>query len=193
MYNEFSLCTKQEKVKICELAGEELVEFTPNWQYECLRTFEKVYEEHKLGSKSLEYSISQYLWKTQNFAGQEIDVVDPYIFDNVYRNKALKSAFGHRDLKGTLFLYITKYLDEKNENLVPPYDYLWDKLCLDDGNTLEEYLCFWIMRFILSSCYALASEYKGMVYSIDEYLLKTYEDMYYYTFLKMWQLYKNIG
>ena len=58
---------------------------------------------------------------------------------------------------------------------------------LNLGDCEEKLLCFWLMRYIISTCYVLNSRElvdtidENKMPTLEEFNLKTYEDLYYYT------------
>ena len=82
----------------------------------------------------------------------------------------------------TLFGYMWEYLqltvyEQQDKAIDPPIDMLFDKC--DLGTCPEPIMTFWTMRAAIDACHALFESRFDPI--IDEGIITTQEEMYYYT------------
>lgn len=165
-----------------------------------LSSFIEFEQKYSMG-QSILYDNGKYFHRSiDQYAKEKIDNPDPYCFEVPCLSPILKSFNHDQNIKTNLNGYIDRYLEyilrdradtaNSPEFLVekPPMDLLCSKFML--GSCPEKELCFWIMRYIVSSCQAFKSHHltdgcqeNWRNLDIDLCIIETYEDMYYYTIL----------
>lgn len=189
IYTNFNKCSpdvqqvilKHEDVKDFKITQEEIDLL--------LDKFSKLATDYKMG-KNMLYEGAKYFHRSYtSHQNEQLDDVNPFIFDN-----PVPSFF--KDVPMDLFNYIDLFLgyqinpSKSPLNTVrglyfdPPMDMLFATFNL--GGCKENILCFWLMRYIISTCYVLSNH--DLVKSVpdqelpilEEFNLKTFEDMYYY-------------
>lgn len=152
--------------------------------------FEQLQEKYEMG-KNMLYEGAKYFHKSYDIhKNEKIEDIDPHVFQTPY-----PTFFP--EINTTLHTYIDNYLLHKinpNDKLIikvqeqyfiPPMDLLYEGF--NFGACEEKVLCFWLMRYIISTCYVLNN--RELIATIDdnkmpileEFNLTTYEDFYYYT------------
>ena len=142
--------------------------------------------------RTMLYDCAKYLHRAyQRYRDEKIDNINPFVFKKPYPGFFPDSKY---DLEGYLDNYFLHKINPNDDIVVsveekyfiPPMDLLYDGFNL--GNCDEKVVCFWIMRYIISTCYVLNNRdlvihktLHGENLLVDEYSLTTYEDMYYYT------------
>lgn len=158
---------------------------------ECICKFESLCNKYQFG-RSMLYDGAKYLHKAyKNCQNEKLEDVDPFVFNNPVP-KFLPEA------KMSLVHYIQDYLENlinpnsdfiksiRKDYFIPPMDVLYTGFDLGSCED-EKIVYFWVMRFIISSCYAfsnyeLINEISEQVMPVmEEFNLETYEDMYYYS------------
>ena len=167
-----------------------------------LSRFIEFEQKYNMGNSML-YEGGKYLHRSiERYAKEKIDNPNPNYFEVPCLSSAVKAFTKNKNLKTNLTGYINRYLEyvlrdrsdtaDFPELLVkaPPMDLLYGKFNL--GSCNEEIVCFWVMRYIISSCQAfkihcLIDEYREnwCNLEIDSTIIQTYEDMYYYTILTL--------
>ena len=141
--------------------------------------------------KNMLYEGEKYFHRSYDYYKNEnIDDIDPHVFQTPY-----PTFFP--EINTTLHTYIDNYLLHKinptdkliikvqEKYFIPPLDLLYKGF--NFGDCEEKVLCFWLMRYIISTCYVLNN--RELVDTIDdnrmpileEFNFTTYEDLYYYT------------
>lgn len=152
--------------------------------------FEQLQKKYEMG-KNMLYEGAKYFHKSYDIhKNEKIKEIDPHVFQTPY-----PTFFP--EINTTLHIYVDNYLLHKinpNDKLIikvqeqyfiPPMDLLYESFNL--GGCEEKVLCFWLMRYIISTCYVLNN--RKLIATIDdnkmpileEFNFTTYEDLYYYT------------
>ena len=182
LYNKFSLCSSLTKKEILRLTKNDEIIFKNDWVNRCLELYKKDLDENKFGERTFLYEGAKYLHGALEYAEIKPRYMDPNIFDVLYKSKRTKYK------KSTITMYIKKYLyDNEKNDMEPPLEYIWEKAELETCD--PELMSFWVMRFIISSCYQLPLGKYSENLCIEEQYLDTFEDMYYYTLLELYTRY----
>lgn len=148
-------------------------------------------EKNHFGRNIL-YDGAKYLHRAfERWSNKPIDVVNPYIFDNLKRyskQSAILQLFP--DYEVSLSCYMRDYLQTKEleidkNKIIPPIDMVFQEC--DLGTCDESIMTFWIMRIIIDACYTIKEVPRKDL--LDESLIQTQEDMYYYTLAVLCQTY----
>lgn len=155
----------------------------------CITEFVNLCDKYKLG-KNMLYEGAKYLHGSyDDCKNEKIENINPFVFINP-APKFMPEA------NMSLLHYIQRYLENvvnpnndliksiRKQYFVPPMDVLYEEF--NFGHCDKNILYFWIMRFVISSCYAFCNY--ELVRSIpdeimpimEEFNIETYEDMYYY-------------
>ena len=161
----------------------------------CVDAFEKEIKEKKLATIEFLYEGAKYFHRAFTYhADYKPESIDPFIFRRHYVNSSL-----FPNVPGNLSSYIDDYLygleHHPEEEMTPPFNLLW--YGFDLANCEEKTLVFWVNRFIITVChyfhcfnpdaqYDESWQYKD---TIEDYKLKTMEDMYYYALLLLYMSY----
>lgn len=148
------------------------------------------------------YDGGKYLHRAiERWANSPVDNVNPYVFEDLenseYHCAGPGISWRFSDKQTTLFSYMWDYLHaeklglDKNE-IMPPVDMLFSKY--EFGNCHESIVTFWTMRMIIDACHSIKeAEYEKCEEIIDESLIQTQEDMYYYTLAVLCETYSVEG
>lgn len=166
-----------------------------------IESFVNIETKYNMG-RSILYDNAKYLHRAYEYYKEEIiNDIDPHIFKNPY-----PTFFP--EINNSLHGFIDNYLlheinpnDDaivkiKKEYFIPPMDLLYTGL--DLGNCDEKNVCFWNMRYIISTCYVLCNRElvngisDDIMPTFEEFELKTYEDMYYYTIYMLIKTFSSI-
>lgn len=194
IYTRFNKCSKELQNEILKQANIPIgIADNKNWVDECIKLFQADFKKYNLG-KDMLYEGAKYFHRSlKKYGNSNIEDENPHLFDV--------------PLMGDLTTYIDRYFEyilkdredtkDSFDGLVktPPMNMLYNTF--DLGNCDEKTLCFWIMKFITSTCIALFnhelnyddSEWRYI--SIEDVNLETYQDMYYDTLLQLFVTYSN--
>lgn len=200
IYNSFNSCPKEVQLEILKtynipiglIKDKEVLD-------ECIRSFDKQSLELKLNlpNNSLLHDNAKYLHAAiKYYRGMRLpNDINPSIFEASTKN--IMFAFKPNQTFD-LANYIIDYLDS-DETMKSPFDVIEEKCGIEGLGDPKG--CFWLMRFILSSC--IAFKHCGLVPGVDEdwkdvsnintQILETYEDMYYYTLLMLFTTYGSLN
>lgn len=195
IYNKFNKCSKELQT---EILTQEYIYIKNVIDSTVLNTYlDKIIElesQYKLG-KSILYDGKKYFWRSfERYKEKIIENADPYIFEKKIDSSI--SKFLGKDcsiIKIGLTQYINDYLENKcktsecgayNQQKEPPMDMIWRMFEL--ANCEESEVCFWTMRYVISMCYAFdnpnlinSDDLQEEMTWIDDYIIETYEDMFY--------------
>ena len=145
--------------------------------------------------KSILYDGGKYLYRAlERWAKNSITDVNPYIFEDVKHSEFYQNAseisWRFASCNTTLFSYMYNYLHAEElglnqENILPPIDMVFQQCNL--GNCDEETVTFWTMRIIVDFCQNIMGSRCDI--RIDESIIQTQEDMFYYTLLVLCETY----
>ena len=194
MYTDYIRCPQKVKEAILRIKGIPLLEYHKGWVNKAIDHYTSLVNQYELSTIDFLYEDAKYLHRAfDNYSDYPIDDPDPYIFKRPFKNKSNRCIT--QDYQSTIGFYIDDYLWYKNTdpsyNVLPPMDYLW-KFC-NLENCDEPEMTFWICRFIISSSFHICEEDQDIEelwksVSIDDQLMKTQEDMYYYALLQLYLL-----
>lgn len=190
IYTNFNKCAPDVQQAILQHENVKDFKITEEEIDLLLDRFDKLTTEYKMG-KNMLYDGAKYFHRSYtSHQNEKVDDVNPFVFEN-----PVPSFF--KDVPMDLLNYVDLFLgyqinpSKSPLNTVcglyfaPPMDMLVGSF--DLRNCEEKILCFWLMRYIISTCYVLNSH--DLVKSaaeqempiLEEFNLKTFEDMYYYT------------
>lgn len=194
MYTDYIRCPKKVKETLLRIKGIPQFTFTKDWVDKAIDHYESLVEQYELSTKEFLYDGAKYLHKAfYKYSAIEIDNPNPYIFERP--SKTQSNQFYFKDCLASIGYYIIDYLwykqNEPSHYVQPPMDYLWYHCNL--GGCDEPEMTFWVCRFIISSSFHICEDDQDIEdfwksVSIDEQLLKTLEDMYYYALLQIYLL-----
>ena len=193
MYTDFNRYPQKVKEAILRLKRIPLFSFSKDWDNKAIDHYQILIEKLNLSDARYLYIFYQYFPRTyDSHASVIVSDPNPYIFDQPLK---LPKKYRTKDNFTSIGSYIGDYLwckqNEPTHYVQPPLDYLWEFCRL--GCCDESELTFWICRFIISSSFYIHEndqeiEELWRAASIDEQLLKTLEDMYYYALLQLYLL-----
>lgn len=206
IYTRFNKCSKELQNEILKQANIPIgIADNKKWVDECIKFFQADSKKYNLGMDML-YDGAKYFHRSlKRYGDSNIEDENPHLFDVPLMGLAKQIA--PADYKSDLTTYIDRYFEyilkdredtkDSFELLVeiPPMNMLYNTF--DLGNCDEKKLCFWIMKFITSTCIAFFrhelnfddSEWRYI--GIGDGNLETYEDMYYDTLLQLFITYSN--
>ncbi len=214
MYNDYNLCDKETRSAILQLKKQpELDLSSSDWIQNALTEYEKLLYEKKLCKRDFLYEGAKYFRRSyERYSAFEIKDNNPRVFkrliDFQMGDKSLSKSLSKSP--STIGYYISDYLwlktNEPRKRPQPPMDYMWKYFGLYSAP--EEFVTFWMCRFIIDSCEALEEpikldptknlehgeeDFESASLGDSEYILNTQEDMYLYALLKLHRLHnKNI-
>ena len=194
MYTDYNRCPHKVKEAILRHQKIPMFAFTKGWMKKAIKYYESLVKQYALSTKEFLYEGAKYLHGAFHYySDYPVDTPNPYLFSRPFKIKS--SRFIDKDHLSTIGFYIEDYLwykkNDPSHYVQPPMDYLWEQC--DLGNCGGPEMTFWVCRFIISSSYKIGEdgpnieEFWGSV-SIEEHLLKTLEDMYYYALLQLYLL-----
>lgn len=202
IYTNYNKCSKDVQIAILQHEDVKNFKITQHWIDFYIGQFVSITEKYNLG-KNMLYEGAKYFHRSYSkYQYETIKDIDPYVFIDpvpqfkknspicLYRYIDLYLGYKINPSNNPLNKVKSKYFD-------PPMDMLYNNF--DFGYGDEKILCFWLMRFIISTCDVLCQHEivnfisnQEMPY-LEEFNLKTYEDMYYYTIYILHKtFYKNI-
>lgn len=196
MYTDYKLCNSKVRRKIMELKEMPILDFTDkNWIEKCIDKYNKQIHEDGLTTKEFLYEGAKYFHRAyERYSDCEIVDFDPRIFDRPFKGGMAQTFL--KDNLTYLCYYIIDFYWYKKEDpehyVEPPMDYLWH-LC-NLGGCPEPEMTYWVCKFIITSSYQMVEDgypvdEKWWNVSIDQELIHTQEDMYYYALLQLYWLY----
>lgn len=181
----FLRCSEMQQKEILRQANVEDIHISMDEVRSALDKLQGDLETFKFGRNIL-YDGAKYLHRAfDRWAEIDVDNVNPYIFENPEKSE-------WHDLQGKipwrvsgctspLSSYMWSYLHAEEyglhqDQIEAPVDMVF-RQC-DLGNCDEQTMTFWTMRIIIDACHTFNKSQVGI---LDECLIKTQEDMYYYT------------
>ena len=134
-----------------------------------INKFEKLQEQYEMGRNMLHEGAKYFHKSYEYYKNEKIEDIDPHVFKTPY-----PTFFP--EVNKNLLTYIDDYLlckiNPNNKDIIkvreqyfiPPMDLLYEGFHL--GECDEKFLCFWIMRYIISTCYVFNS--RGIITVIDD-------------------------
>ena len=194
IYTVFSQCNQDVKAKILELAGMPVYDFSyKEWINHYLEQYQNLVQHLALSSIPFLYDGGKYFHRAfERYSKNELYDPNPVMFSRPVHgalNRILQRDTFRVPLADYIFGYLQKDDTSKERPSVPPMDYLWDIRSLDI--CAESEITFWVCRFIIDSCQQLVilelieNRQDDLVF-IDDSLLKTQEDLYYYALLMLY-------
>lgn len=202
IYTRFNKCTKELQNEILKQENMPInVTQNDKWVDKCIKLFIEDFEKYELG-KNMLYEGAKYLHRA-------IELYSYYKID--YDNNLQVPLISNSDeeikcfLKMDLSQYIDQYLryslgdkttcfeQHQAYPCYPPMTYLYSDKNLGDCD--EYILCYWIMEFIIGACNAfyrldiITYNDDWRKTDIGDAYVETYEDMYYYTLLQLYEAY----
>lgn len=189
---------RQEKCPIDLLENKEWLDIT-------LSKFKDLEKKYGLATKSMLYDDCKYLHRAYDrYKQEEIEEIDPLCFEVPGYENNLRRMNCKEYIKSNLYSYIDPYIAKVYKELnnigkgntiypsQPPMDILYKQFNL--GLCEEKIVCFWIMKYIITVCEILYEHNLTGVkkedwrdFTIDEFKIQTYEDMYYYTAIVLYK------
>lgn len=186
MYTEYSLLAEEDRAYILEYC--ECIEIS-NVNKEIIGTSLKAFindvEKYDLSEKRFLYIFNQYYPRIiEYYANRKIDMYDLESFIRLYTQSSSKvfELSEYSTLDQYIYDYLWFRINEPLKEMMRPLDYLWFIKRLDSCKEFD--LTFWACRFIIDACNNI--NVKNTIENIpqtfvEEYLLETQEDMYYYS------------
>ncbi len=183
---KFLRCGESLQREICKQSNISDHQITMDLVLAALGKLQQEMDNHNFG-KSILYDGGKYLHRAlERWPLETIDSINPYIFENLRKTEYhnTQSGINCRVVQDsdTLFGYMWEYLhissyEQRDKAIMPPIDMLFYKC--DLGTCSESTMTFWTMRAVIDACYALFED--GLNPIIDESIITTQEEMYYYT------------
>ena len=188
IYTRYNMCSEEVKKEILKQTNTPII---PEITFHTLSGFIDCYsnavKECKLSTRDFLYDGAKYFHRAfQRYSQITVENLDPCYFDTPFLTP-IQKEFG---AKQNLSAYIREYLrvlsgnDNETEKLTAPLDDVWITIA---SSQQESNVTFWVMRMIISSCYAMVAQ--GIIpersdgITFEEFWIATQEDMYYYTIL----------
>lgn len=197
MYTDYKLCSSKVKRKIMELKEIPILDFSDKgWQRKCIDKYNKQIHADGLTTREFLYEGAKYFHRAfDRYSNYEIEEFDPLIFERPFKGGKFAGLLSKSNLTFLAYYIIDFYWykDEDPDHYVePPMDYLW-KLC-DLGVCPEYEMTFWVCKFIITSSFQMVEDgfpidEKWQNVFINDELIRTQEDMYYYALLQLYWLY----
>lgn len=196
MYTDFIRCPQKVREAILQIKEIPQFTFAKDWVDKAIDHYKSLVDQYELSTREFLYDGAKYLHRAYfNYSAVEVTNPNPFIFDPPCK---LPERYFIKEYSTSVGGYIRDYLwykqKDPSHNVKPPMDYLWDLCHL--GNCDEPELTFWVCRFIISSSFQFRDDSWNVEafwdsVHIDEELLKTQEDMYYYALLQLYLLTLN--
>lgn len=185
----FMRCSEKQQREILCQANIPDIQLSMDEVWAALEKLQADLQRYEFG-RSILYDGAKYLHRAfDRWAAVEIDDVNPYIFEDPEKSEWHNSSecqgkvsWRFSDNASPLSSYIWSYLNaeklglDKNQ-IEPPVDMVFQKCNL--GTCDEQEMTFWTMRIIIDACHSFCTTQVTDIF--DECLIKTQEDMYYYT------------
>lgn len=176
-------CSRQLQQEILRQANITNIKVSMTEVQQALKDLQVDLEKYHFGRNIL-YDGAKYLHRAfERWSNVPIDDATPFIFDNLKKySKQSTILQSLPNYKISLSYYMWDYLQaeeleiDKNK-IIPPIDMVFQQC--DLGTCDESIMTFWTMRIIVDACYTIKDpQHKDI---LDESLIQTQEDMYYYT------------
>lgn len=151
-------------------------------------------------TRSILYDRAKYFHRAfERWSDVTIEKSNPYIFEDFDRSewhgRGCELPWRISNYCTNLLHYMLNYchpeeMNLKQDDIQPPVDMVFEKCNL--GSCPESDMTFWTMRIIIDSCKTIVNP-DLIYYEFDESLIKTQEDMYYYTILILYNAYLRKG
>ena len=185
----FLRCSEAQQREILHQANIADIQVSTEAVSAALKSLQSDLDKYEFG-RSILYDGAKYLHRAfERWAAVEIDDDNPYIFEDPEKSEWHNSSecqgkvsWRFSDNASLLSSYIWSYLNaeklglDKNQ-IEPPVDMVFQKCNL--GTCDEQGMTFWTMRIIVDACHSVCTTQVTDIF--DECLIKTQEDMYYYT------------
>ena len=206
IYTKFKKCDTETQKEILRQEKCPLILLeNKDWLDVVSSKFENLEKQYKLATKSLLYDGYKYLHRAYTrYKKEKIEEIDPFCFIVPGYENHLRIMNGKEYLKTNFYSYADSYIARvyKEANNIglgnaiypiqPPIDVLYEQFEL--GMCEEKTVCFWIMKYIITTCEILYTHELTDIQKedwrdalIDESKIETYEDMYYYTAFIMYK------
>lgn len=198
MYTDYILSPTKVKRKILQLKEIPLLRFRDGWIDESVDKYDKQILEMGLATRSFLYDGAKYFHRAYwDYSDCRIVEFDPRIFEPLFKSNDFVGKCLEK-YGSTISAYIGDYLwykkNQPNKILVNPMDYLWKHQQL--GSCPEAEMTYWVCLFIIRSAYTMIPEDYFPVdklwenVNIQDKLIKTQEDMYYYALFRLYEVYE---
>ena len=158
-------------------------------------------EKHNFGI-NIFYEGSKYFHRAfERWSKCAVENSDPYIFEDikatVWHDENSEIPWRTIDCKSSLYYYMEDYLHANEMGFdkskpTPPISMVYKNCNLGDCH--ENIMTFWTMRIIIDACRVFkGSQYEDLFEIFDETLIKTQEDMYYFTLAILCKAYPQSG
>ena len=185
----FMRCSEKQHREILCQANIPDIQLSMDEVWAALEKLQADLQRYEFG-RSILYDGAKYLHRAfERWAAVEIDDVNPYIFEDPEKSEWHNSSecqgkvsWRFSDNASPLSSYIWSYLNaeklglDKNQ-IEPPVDMVFQQCNLETCD--EQKMTFWTMRIIIDACHSFCTTQVTDIF--DECLIKTQEDMYYYT------------
>lgn len=198
IYTRYNMCSAEVKKEILKQTNTPII---PEITFHTLSGFIDCYnnavKDCKLSTRDFLYDGAKYFHRAfQMYSKVIVENLDPFCFDTPFLTP-IQKELGARQ---SLTTYIREYLqalsgnNNEIERLTAPLDDVWVTIAPAQQ---ESDVTFWVMRMIISSCYAMVAQ--GIIpersdrIPFEEFWIATQEDMYYYTILVLLYTYGDNG
>lgn len=194
MYTDYIRCPQKVKEAILRIKKIPKLTFSKDWVDKAIDHYKSLIDQYELSTREFLYDGAKYLHRAFDYySDYPVDNPNPYIFERPFNSTS--NRYIGIDCPSSIGFYIDDYFWYKKSDpshyVQPPMDYLWNRCNL--GGCDEPEMTFWVCRFIISSSFKIGDnstdieEFWDLV-PIDEQLLGTQEDMYYYALLQLYLL-----
>ena len=143
------------------------------------------------------YDGAKYLHRAfERWSEVEVNDINPYIFENIesreWHGTQSEIPWYVTSHSATLSDYMWSYMHAQKQNrqqITPPVDMVFQQCNL--GSCDEQKVTFWTMRIIIDACHTFSDI--SRCDDLDESLIQTQEDMYYYTLATLCTAYPTEG
>ncbi len=196
MYTEYILLPQKVKSKVLEIKGLPTFEFTKDWIDEAISKYDQQILDMGLATRSFLYEGAKYFHRAyERYSSMHIVEYNPRLFEPLF-TEGFTAGYIKKN-KSTLGSYIGDFLwykvNKPEKKVMNPMDYLWKDREL--GSCPEPEITYWVCLFIILSCYSIMDDSilvddRWQNVSIDDDLIETQEDMYYYALLQLYMTYE---
>lgn len=193
MYTDYNRCPHKVKEAILQIKEIPLFTFGKDWVDNAIENYLLLIKKYELSDTRYQYIFHQYFHRAYyKHASAVFTNPNPYIFEPLVK---MPEKYMVKDYSTSISGYVRDYLwckqNEPSRHVQPPMDYLWAVCSL--GRCKEPEITFWVCRFIISSSFQIREDGLNIEalwesVHINEELLKTQEDMYYYALLQLYLL-----
>lgn len=161
-----------------------------------LKSLQSDLDKYEFG-RSILYDCAKYLHRAfERWSEVEVNDINPYIFENIesreWHDTQSEIPWYVTSHSATLSDYMWSYMHAEKQNrqqITPPVDMVFQQCNL--GSCDEQMMTFWTMRIIIDACHTFSDI--SRCDDLDESLIQTQEDMYYYTFATLCTAYSTEG